>query len=95
MSADMFGIMDGIGCETPNKKAIMCENFIKKISQMDGAQLAHFMDDPTINLDGFILELHFRIPPSSEFIECFLRETKRDGRNVAGEDGYTLRGHIV
>ena len=85
MSADAFGILEGISCETTNKKAIMCQNFINKVSQMDGLQLAHFMDDPTINIHGYVLELHFRIPPSTEFIEGFIRETKHDGGYVPGK----------
>ena len=85
MSVDAFGVLEGIGCETPEKKAVMCQNFINKVSQMDGLQLAHFMDEPTITYDGFILELHFRIPPSSEFIEGFFRETKHEGGYVPGK----------
>lgn len=85
MSADAFGIMEGIGCKTADKKAIMCQNFINKVSQMDGPQLAHFMDEPTMNLNGFVLELHFRIPPSTEFLESFFRETKHEGGYVPGE----------
>lgn len=85
MSADAFGIMEGIGCKTADKKALMCQNFINKVSQMDGLQLAHFMDEPTLNLDGFVLELHFRIPPSTEFLEGFFRETKHEGGYVPGK----------
>lgn len=85
MSVDAFGVMEGIGCKSANKKALMCQNFINKVSQMDGCQLAHFMDEPTMNLDGFVLELHFRIPPNTEFLKGFFRETKHEGGYVPGK----------
>jgi len=33
---DLFGLYEGIGMDTPNKEAVICGRFIKKVSQMDG-----------------------------------------------------------
>ena len=74
-SMDVLGIYDGIGTETAHKKSIICENFIKKTSQMNGFQLACFLSD--FHFEGFDTVLTFKIPPSTEFIEGFLSETKR------------------
>ena len=77
------GIMKGIAGDTPSKEDIMCQNFIDKVSQMDGSQLAHFMKEPIILFPGFTLELRFQIPPSTEFLEGFFRETKHDRRDIS------------
>ena len=81
---DMFGLYDGLGTETKNKPGIICERFIKKVSQMDGNQLAHFLDDYSIETVGFNVVLTFKIPFRTDSIEAFLCNTKRDGRYVAG-----------
>ena len=92
---DMFGMYDGIGTETRNKRGIICERFIKKVSQMDGDQLAHFLDDCSIETVGFNVVLTFKIPFRTDNIEAFLRNTKRDRRDVSGDFLDARIGHIV
>lgn len=77
---DLFGLYEGIGMDTPNKEAVICGRFIKKVSQMDGTQLAHFLRD--YSFEGFNVSLTFHIPFTTDFINTFLRDTKRDGQTI-------------
>lgn len=77
---DVWGLYEGISPDTPNKVEVLCGRFIEKVSQMDGTQLAHFLRD--YSFEGFNVSLTFHIPFTEEFVNGFLRETERDGRDV-------------
>ena len=81
---DIWDLYEGIGSETPNKSEVICENFIKKISQMDGNQLALFLKDYSFDISDFSVLLTFRIPFRTDFIESIVQNVKRDRRNIPG-----------
>lgn len=82
--ADIWDLYEGIGSETKNKPEIICNNFIKKISQMDGNQLALFLKDYSTDISDFSVLLTFRIPFRTDFIDSIVQNVKRDGRNISG-----------
>lgn len=83
---DMFGLTDGIGPSTENPNAVICDRFIKKVSQMDGDQLANFAELIGFDFNGYSLVLNFRIPVTTDFLNSHLRNTKREGSSGVGNN---------
>lgn len=83
--ADLFGLYEGVASATPDKEERICDNFIKKVSQMTGHQLAHFLSGVEVEMKGFNIILTFRVPLTTESIETFLRDTENERRYIARE----------
>lgn len=90
--ADLFGLYEGISSDTPNKEELICENFIRKVSQMHGRQLAHFLSKIEVEMVGFNVALTFRVPLTTETIETFLRDAESERRYIARELGHGRPG---
>ena len=90
--ADLFGLYEGISSDTPNKEELICENFIRKVSQMHGHQLAHFLSKIEVEMVGFNVALTFRVPLTTEAIETFLRDAESERRYITRELGHGRPG---
>ncbi len=83
----MFGLTEGIGPGTKNPNAVICGRFIKKVSQMDGDQLANFAELIGFDFNGYSLVMNFRIPVTTNFLNSHLRNTKREGSSGVRNNG--------
>lgn len=90
--ADLFGLYEGISSDTPNKEELICENFIRKVSQMHGHQLAHFLSKIEVEMVGFNVALTFRVPLTTETVEAFLRDAESERRYITRELGHGRPG---
>ena len=83
--ADLFGLYEGVSSDTPNKEERICENFIRKVSQMQGHQLAHFLSKIEVEMVGFNVALTFRVPLTTETVKAFLRDAESERRYITRE----------
>ena len=75
---DLYGLTEGIAPDDPQRRVKLCERFIEEIKQMSGTELSSFLTSYDVDLavPGIVIE--FKVPLTSEFLETFFRECKRD-----------------
>ena len=75
---DLSRLTEGIEFDDPNRRELLCERLRDEMKEMSGKELACFLSYYGVDLVSPGVVITFKIPFTSDFLQTFFRECKRE-----------------